>query len=111
MMENLGDSRLAALRAAIDIVRRGGTVSLSGVYGGAADPLPMLQCSTSRSSCDRVRRTSSAGSTRSCRCSPMTTRSASRAFATHHLPLTDAPDAYENFQKKEHGMIKVVFNP
>ena len=24
------------------MVRRGGTISLSGVYGGAADPLPML---------------------------------------------------------------------
>ena len=33
------------------------------------------------------------------------------SFATHHLPLTDAPAAYEHFQKKEEGMIKVVFNP
>jgi threonine dehydrogenase-like Zn-dependent dehydrogenase len=37
-----GLDRLAALLSAIDIVRRGGTVSVIGVYGGAADPLPMM---------------------------------------------------------------------
>jgi threonine dehydrogenase-like Zn-dependent dehydrogenase len=31
--------------------------------------------------------------------------------ATHHLPLEDAPSAYEHFQKKEQGMVKVVFRP
>jgi threonine dehydrogenase-like Zn-dependent dehydrogenase len=33
------------------------------------------------------------------------------SFATHHLPLTEAPDAYEKFQKKEDGYVKVVFQP
>jgi threonine dehydrogenase-like Zn-dependent dehydrogenase len=33
------------------------------------------------------------------------------SFATHHLPLDQAPEAYEKFQKKEDGMIKVVFTP
>jgi threonine dehydrogenase-like Zn-dependent dehydrogenase len=33
------------------------------------------------------------------------------SFATHHLPLSEAPSAYEKFQKKQDGMIKVVFNP
>jgi len=33
---------LGALHAAIDIVRRGGTVSVIGVYGGMADPMPMM---------------------------------------------------------------------
>ena len=42
MMQKVGVDRLTALYSAIDIVRRGGTISLSGVYGGAADPLPML---------------------------------------------------------------------
>ena len=40
-----------------------------------------------------------------------TTRSASTRFATHHLPLDEAPDAYETFQKKEDGAIKIVFSP
>ena len=33
------------------------------------------------------------------------------SFATHHLPLDEAPAAYEKFQKKEDGMIKVVLRP
>ena len=40
-MEKAGMDRLHALTC-IDIVRRGGTISLIGVYGGMADPLPML---------------------------------------------------------------------
>ena len=42
LMKNAGVDRLAALHTAIDAVQRGGTVSLSGVYGGAADPMPMM---------------------------------------------------------------------
>jgi threonine dehydrogenase-like Zn-dependent dehydrogenase len=41
--EKAGLDRLAALRTAISAVRRGGTVSIVGVYGGGADPLPMMQ--------------------------------------------------------------------
>jgi threonine dehydrogenase-like Zn-dependent dehydrogenase len=33
------------------------------------------------------------------------------SFATHHLPLDEAPTAYARFQRKQDGMIKVVFNP
>jgi threonine dehydrogenase-like Zn-dependent dehydrogenase len=32
-------------------------------------------------------------------------------FATHHLPLEDAPRAYEIFQKKEDGAIKILLQP
>jgi threonine dehydrogenase-like Zn-dependent dehydrogenase len=32
-------------------------------------------------------------------------------FATHRLPLTDAPAAYEKFQKKQDGTVKVVLRP
>ena len=32
-------------------------------------------------------------------------------FATHHVPLDEAPEAYEMFQKKEDGAFKVVFKP
>jgi threonine dehydrogenase-like Zn-dependent dehydrogenase len=42
LMERAGVDRLAALRMAVDTVRRGGTISLSGVYGGALDPIPMM---------------------------------------------------------------------
>lgn len=42
LLRKVGVDRLAALMDAIQIVRRGGTISLSGVYGGMTDPLPML---------------------------------------------------------------------
>ena len=42
MIEKAGIDRMHAFYLAIDIVRRGGTISLIGVYGGMADPLPML---------------------------------------------------------------------
>jgi threonine dehydrogenase-like Zn-dependent dehydrogenase len=32
-------------------------------------------------------------------------------FATHHVPLVEAPQWYETFQKKEDGCFKVVLNP
>jgi threonine dehydrogenase-like Zn-dependent dehydrogenase len=32
-------------------------------------------------------------------------------FATHRIPLSAAPDAYETFQKKQDGAIKYVMNP
>ncbi|MDQ3542102.1 MAG: alcohol dehydrogenase catalytic domain-containing protein, partial [Chloroflexota bacterium] len=41
-MEKGGVDRLGSLHASIDIVRRGGTVSIIGVYGGMVDPMPML---------------------------------------------------------------------
>ena len=32
-------------------------------------------------------------------------------LATHRLPLDDAPAAYEMFQKKKDGCVKVVLKP
>jgi S-(hydroxymethyl)glutathione dehydrogenase/alcohol dehydrogenase len=42
LMNKVGLDRMAAIYTAIDAVRRGGTVSLIGVYGGQSDPMPML---------------------------------------------------------------------
>ncbi|CAN5181409.1 hypothetical protein BH18ACT9_BH18ACT9_04950 [soil metagenome] len=33
------------------------------------------------------------------------------SFATHHLPLEEAPSAYEHFQMQDEGIVKVVFQP
>ena len=33
------------------------------------------------------------------------------SFATHHLPLEQAPEAYKTFRDKRDGAIKVVFRP
>lgn len=88
MMENAGVDRLDALYSAIDTVRRGGTISLIGVYGGTADPIRCSRCSTSRSNCAWVRPTSSGGLTTSCRCSATTTRWASTTSPRTYCPST-----------------------
>src|SRR5262245_15105738 len=43
LMEVAGVDRLAALNLAVDLVRRGGTISVIGVYGGMTDPMPMMR--------------------------------------------------------------------
>jgi threonine dehydrogenase-like Zn-dependent dehydrogenase len=111
LMENVGVSKLAALYSAIEIVRRGGTISLSGVYGGAADPLPTLQLFDKQI---QVRQGQANVKAWVDQILPLLTDEdplGVDGFATHHLPLTAAPDAYEHFQKKELGMVKVLFNP
>jgi threonine dehydrogenase-like Zn-dependent dehydrogenase len=112
MMENAGVDRLAALLAGIDIVRRGGTLSLSGVYGGMVDPLPMLQMFdkqlTVRMGQGNVKRWIDD-------LLPLVSDDADPLWvtdlATDRLPLEQAPDAYAAFQKKKNGTIKVIFQP
>ncbi|MFF3413990.1 zinc-dependent alcohol dehydrogenase [Streptomyces sp. NPDC002698] len=111
LMQRVGVDRLSALYLAIELVRRGGTISLSGVYGGMADPLPLLtmfdkqiqlrmgQANVWRWVDDLL---------------PLLTDAdllGVESFATHHLPLERAPDAYEMFQKKQDGAVKILFNP
>ncbi len=111
LLEKAGTDRLGALYLAIDAVRRGGTVSISGVYGGAADPMPMLQMFDKqlqlRMGQANVRRWSD-------EILPLLTDDdplGVDTFATQHLPLEAAPAAYERFQKKEDGYVKVLINP
>ena len=103
--------RLAALNSAISMVRRGGTISLSGVYGGAADPINMMTLFDKqvqlRMGQANVKRWIP-------QIMPLLTSDdplGVESFATHRLSLNDAPGAYETFQKKEDGMIKVVLTP
>jgi len=111
MMERAGVDRLGAFHLAIDAVRRGGTISLIGVYGGMADPLPMLtlfdkqiqlrmgQANVKRWVDDIM---------------PLLTDGdplGVDGFATHRLPLDQGPQAYEMFQKKEEGAVKVLLQP
>ena len=111
LQEKVGVDRLNALYSAIDIVRRGGTISLSGVYGGAADPMPMLtlfdkqiqlrmgQCNVKRWVEDLM---------------PLLTDADPRGvdtFATHRIGLDDAPAAYRAFAEKRDGHVKVQLKP
>ncbi len=112
LMENAGVDRLAALYSAIDIVRRGGTISLSGVYGGMTDPMPLLtmfdkQIRLRMGQCNVKRWVDDIMPLLSEDIDPLGVD----GFATHRVPLSEAPEAYEMFQKKQDGAIKVVFSP
>jgi threonine dehydrogenase-like Zn-dependent dehydrogenase len=111
LIKKAGLDRLAAVYTAIETVRRGGTVSLSGVYGGLADPMPMMslfdkqiqlrmgQANVKRWIPDIM---------------PFLTDEdplGLEEFATHRLPLSDAPKAYEMFQSKADGAIKIMLKP
>ena len=112
LMQKAGIDRLGALYSAIDIVRRGGTISIIGVYGGMADPIPMLTLFDKqiqlRMGQANVRRWTD-------ELLPLLTADDDPlgvdGFASHHLPLEAAPDAYEKFQKKEDGYVKVLLQP
>ncbi|MEU7942859.1 zinc-dependent alcohol dehydrogenase [Microbispora bryophytorum] len=112
MMTRAGLDRLAALQDAIETVRRGGTISVSGVYGGMTDPMPMLQMFdkgiTLRMGQAHVKRWVDD-------LMPLLTGDGDplgvEDLATHRLPLDQAPHGYEIFQKKEDGAIKVLLTP
>jgi len=111
LAERVGIDRLAALRTAIEAVRRGGTISLVGVYGGQADPLPMMDLFdkgvTLRMGQAHVKRWVDDILPLLGDDDPLGTED----LATHRLPLAEAPAGYELFQKKEDGCIKVLFQP
>ncbi|WP_084128570.1 alcohol dehydrogenase catalytic domain-containing protein [Demequina sp. NBRC 110055] len=112
LVEHAAVDRRDALRTAISLARRGGTVSVVGVYGGALDPLPMMeifdrqlslrfgQANVHRWMPDLV---------------PLASDPADPLgvldLRTHRLPLESAPDAYAMFQAKDDGCIKVVLDP
>ncbi|RSN02986.1 glutathione-dependent formaldehyde dehydrogenase [Nonomuraea sp. WAC 01424] len=112
LMSHAGVDRLAALNQAIDSVRRGGVISVIGVYGGMTDPLPMLRMFdkgiTLRMGQAHVRRWIS-------RLMPLVTDDADPLgvmdLTTHRMPLAEAPQAYDMFQKKSDGAIKILLQP
>jgi threonine dehydrogenase-like Zn-dependent dehydrogenase len=111
MLKKAGLDRLAALHTAIESVRRGGTVSISGVYGGAVDPMPMFQLFDKQVQLRMGQANVRAHTDELLAMLVEDDPFGVDAFATHHLPLAEAPQAYEHFQKKEEGMVKVVFQP
>jgi threonine dehydrogenase-like Zn-dependent dehydrogenase len=112
MVDKLAIDRLDALHTAIKGTRRGGTLSVSGVYGGEVDPMPMMemfdrgltirmgQCHVKRWIDDIL---------------PLVTDDSdplgTEDLATHVLPLEEAPHGYDIFQKKTDSCIKVVLTP
>jgi threonine dehydrogenase-like Zn-dependent dehydrogenase len=112
LIERAGIDRLSALLACFESVRRGGTVSISGVYGGAIDPLPMMQLFDKgiqiRMGQAHVKRWIN-------EILPLVSNDddplGTEDFASHRLPLSSAAEAYEKFQRKQDAMFKVVFEP
>jgi threonine dehydrogenase-like Zn-dependent dehydrogenase len=111
LMERAGVDRLSALLTAIDLVRRGGTISIVGVYGGMTDPLPMLRLFDKqvqiRMGQANVRRWVDDILPLLTDADPLGVDT----FATHRVPLEEAPRAYEQFQKKQDGAVKVLLKP
>jgi threonine dehydrogenase-like Zn-dependent dehydrogenase len=111
LMQKAGVDRLAALLLAVEVVRRGGTISLIGVYGGMADPLPLLAMFDKqiqlRMGQANVRRWSDEILPLLGDDDPLKVD----AFATHHLPLADGPAAYDMFQHKRDGAVKILLTP
>jgi threonine dehydrogenase-like Zn-dependent dehydrogenase len=112
LMEKVGSDRTSALHAAISTVRRGGTLSIVGVYGGSATPMPMLELFDKQV---QVRMGQANVKAWIDEIMPHVTDDAdplgTETFATHVLPFDEAPRAYELFQKKQDGAIKVVLKP
>ncbi len=112
LMETAGVDQLAALQIAIDAVRRGGTISLSGVYGGMADPLPMMvlfdkQIQLRMGQANVKRWIPEIMPLLSDDSDPLGVDT----FATHRIPIGDAPQAYADFQNKTNGTVKILLKP
>ena len=111
-MEKFGVDRLSAMYTAFESVRRAGTVSLVGVYGGQADPIPMMdlfdkgvtvrmgQANVRRWVDDILPALSEEGD-------PLGTGD----LVTHTMDLERAPEGYQLFNDKADGCVKVVLRP
>lgn len=112
LMTTVGLDRLAAMMLAFDAVRRGGTVSLSGVYAGVADPVPFMnlfdkqialrmgQCNVQAWRDDLLPLVEDPSD-------PLGTMD----LVTHRVGLEEAPRMYDLFRDKRDGCIKVVLTP
>ncbi len=106
----LEQDRPHAFRGAILAVRKGGTVSVPGGYGGYADKIPLgafmnkgLTLKTGQTHVHRYLK-------------PLLERIQNGEIdpsfvITHRISLEDAPHGYEIFKQKQEGCIKVVMDP
>ncbi len=106
----VGADRASALKQAILACRKGGRVSIPGVYGGMTDKFPLgalmekgLQVRTGQTHVQRYLK-------------PLMERIQAGEIDTtflisHHLPLEDAAKGYKNFKEKQNEWTKVVLRP
>ena len=111
-IETVGIDRLDALHTSLEAVRRGGTVSISGVYGGNADPMPMFQMfdkqlTLKMGQCNVQSWTDELLEIVS---GPEDVLGVEQ-LASHRVSLDEAPAMYELFQRKDDDCLKVVLTP
>ncbi|QPQ55315.1 glutathione-dependent formaldehyde dehydrogenase [Allosphingosinicella flava] len=106
----IGADRASALKQAILAVRKGGRVSIPGVYGGMTDKFPLgalmekgLQVKTGQTHVHRYKdellRRIEAGEIDT------------TFLISHRLPLEDGPTGYKNFKENQNEWTKVVLKP
>ncbi len=106
----LGTDRPHALRQAIRCCRKGGTVSIPGVYGGFLDKFPLGQAHAKGL-------TFKMGQTHTHRyMAPLLKKIVESKFdpsfvISHRLSLDEAAHGYEMFQKHKDGCTKIVMTP
>lgn len=106
-----GVDRLFALHSAIDMVGRGGTLSIIGVYAGQTDPISIDALFDKQI---QVRMGQANAPFWTQEILPLLTKDNAfdvEHFPTHHLALDEAPHGYEIFQKKQDNAIKIVLHP
>lgn len=112
MARAAGVDRLAALQFAIKAVARGGTISVAGVYGGAADRLPMFtlfdkQLTMRMGQCNVHAHWPQLLPLVEDPADPLGVST----LVTHRGPLEHAPELFDLFARREGGCVKVVLTP
>ena len=106
----LESDRPTALRQAINACRKGGTVSIPGVYGGFIDKFP-IGAAFAKGLTLRMGQTHVQKYAGTLLAQILAGEMDSSFVITHRLPLEDAPWAYQMFNDKEDACIKVVLKP
>lgn len=111
LLKTVGIDRMAAFHQSLETVRRGGTISLIGVYNGMVDPVPMGilfdKQITLKMGQANVKHWVDEILPHLTDDDPLGVMN----FATHHVPLSKAEEYYKHFEKMEDGVIKVVLKP
>ena len=111
MFMKAGMDRLAALHSCIEMIGRGGTISIVGLYAGQADPISMDALFDKQV---QVRMGQANAPFLTPEILPLLLEDNAfdvENFATHRLSLEEAASAYDIFQKKQDDAFKIVLKP
>ncbi len=106
----LENDRPYVLRQAMRAVRKGGTLSIPGVYSGFIDKIP-FGAAFGKSVTMKMGQTHTQRYLRPLLDIVESGQLDPSFVITHRIPLSEAPEAYETFAEKKDGCIKVVLDP